>query len=242
MDATRSRGDVGTTLYDEMQAGRFPVLVSLPRNDLDLARAAVAGGAAGIKVHLNGHHRASGTIFGSFSEERAFLERLSELPVRKIVMVGQEAVPSAVEMAELHRLGFEGFNLYWSHARPHLFGNGLRPFLALAHDRTGDEMRALARHRDAVIEASIVSPGRYGEALGPDDLDGYAEIVEATGLPVVVPSQKRIVANDLPRLRERGVQALLIGAIVTGSSPATVEAATRTMVEAASRLQGPASP
>ena len=50
-----------------MIAGELPVLVSLGRHDIDLAKAAVDAGAFGLKFHLNAYHRASGTTFGSFA-------------------------------------------------------------------------------------------------------------------------------------------------------------------------------
>ncbi len=46
-----------------MIAGQLPVLVSLGRHDLDLAKAAVDAGAFALKFHLNAYHRASGTTW-----------------------------------------------------------------------------------------------------------------------------------------------------------------------------------
>ncbi|MCA9781917.1 MAG: hypothetical protein KC800_34620, partial [Candidatus Eremiobacteraeota bacterium] len=60
-------------LLKVLQQG-FTLMVSLPRNDLQLARAAVDAGAQCIKVHINCHHFASDTHFGSLAEERAVLE------------------------------------------------------------------------------------------------------------------------------------------------------------------------
>jgi hypothetical protein len=221
-----------STLYDLMKAGSFPLVVSLPRNDLDLANAAVAGGAQGIKVHLNGYHRASGVVFGSFAEERGFLAAVARLPVPKIVMVGQEILPSKAEMMELHHLGFEGFNLYLQYARPHLFEAGLRPYLALAQDYDRADIEALAQHGEAVVEASVMKPHEYGEALGDEDFARYEEIVGTLSQPVVAPTQKAIKIEDLPGLRRCGLHALLIGAVVTGSTPTSVRTATERYAEA----------
>lgn len=55
-------------IEEAMRAGAFPVLVSLGRHDIELAKAAVDAGVFGIKFHLNAYHRASGTTFGSFAE------------------------------------------------------------------------------------------------------------------------------------------------------------------------------
>jgi hypothetical protein len=95
-----------TPLYRSITSGSFPIIVSLPRHDLDLARAALDGGASAIKVHLNAHHRASGTTFGSYTEERAFLEALAKFGAPMLVMAGQETVPTLEEMNALADLGF----------------------------------------------------------------------------------------------------------------------------------------
>jgi len=39
---------------------KFTLVVSLPENNLELARAALEGGAQAIKVHANVWHRSSG--------------------------------------------------------------------------------------------------------------------------------------------------------------------------------------
>ena len=48
-----------------IESNSFTVVVSLPANDLDLARAALDAGAQAIKVHCNVWHRASGHTFGT---------------------------------------------------------------------------------------------------------------------------------------------------------------------------------
>ncbi len=215
----------------QTQDARLPVWVSLPRNDLTLAEAAIRGGATGIKVHLNAFHRASGTRFGSFSSERGFLLELAKLPARKAIMIGQDELPNAQEMAELKQMGFEGFNLYLKFAQPHLFTSGIRPILALEKGFTEQDVDQICAVPGAWIEASMIDPAHYGEALSEDDLGTYAKIVERSGLPVLVPTQKKIRPEDLTRLKATGVSGILIGVIVAGSTPESIEAATRTFVQ-----------
>jgi hypothetical protein len=47
---------------------KMVLIASLPKNDPALAKAAAAGGADMLKIHLNVEHAASGTKFGSFDE------------------------------------------------------------------------------------------------------------------------------------------------------------------------------
>ena len=56
---------------------RPALIVSLPGNRVELARAAVECGADVIKVHMNVQHRASGLHFGTFEEEKNTLEQIA---------------------------------------------------------------------------------------------------------------------------------------------------------------------
>ena len=57
--------------FKEMiRQNKFSLVVSLPSNDLELAKAALEGGAQAVKVHCNVWHRASGHTFGSYAENK----------------------------------------------------------------------------------------------------------------------------------------------------------------------------
>ena len=58
----------------------------------------------------------------------------------------------------------------------------------------------------------------------------------STALPVVVPTQRRVLPEDLPYLRGAGVKGIMIGAIVTGTEPAGILRSIRTFREAIDRL------
>lgn len=216
---------------------KFQILVSLPKNDIKLAEAAIRAGVDGVKVHLNAHHRASGTNFGDFQSEKPFLQELGKFPVRKFVMAGQEKVPTPAEMNELAELGFEGFNLYLKHSVPHLFQSPLRPILALEHGYGDQDIQNICKNPNAWIEASIVDPSDYGKPLSIDDLKNYTDIVRKSQRTVIVPSQKKIETTDLSKLRETGVEALLIGVIVTGATAESIYESVSRFVEAAKKVK-----
>ena len=221
-----------TPLYRAITTGEFPVIVSLARHDLDLARAALDGGAGAIKVHLNAFHRASGTSFGSFTEERPFLEELAKLGAPMLVMAGQETVPTTEEMEALAQLGFEGFNVYLDHLQPHLLESPLRPMPALSSTSTDEDILRLAAIPGAMIEASIMEFPDYGTALTQDDLARYKHIAQLSSTPIVAPSQKKFTPDDMAGLRAAGIAAPLLGVVVTGSTPKSVRASVSTIVGA----------
>lgn len=216
-----------TPFYQALTNGTFPVIVSLARHDLDLARAALDAGAFAIKTHLNAYHRATGTTFGSFAQERPFFEQLAKLGCPLLVMAGQEVVPTAEEMDELAALGFEGFNVYVDHMQPHLLDSRLRPMPALSSTGAPDDIARIAAIPDCIIEASIMEFARYGTAMTDADFARYAAIAAAVTVPVIVPSQLRLTPEDGQRLKAAGLAAPLLGAIVTGDTPASMDQALR---------------
>src|SRR5690606_12862086 len=94
-------------LRHQLQNQPFSLLVSLPQNDPALARAAMRGGAQGLKIHINVEHHASGTHFGSWSEEKeriaAILEEAKEAPVG--IVPGGNPFASPAEFAEMAQMG-----------------------------------------------------------------------------------------------------------------------------------------
>ena len=214
-----------TPFYRALTGGDYPIIVSLARHDLDLAKAALGAGATALKTHLNAFHRATGTTFGSFAEERPFFEELSRLGCPLLVMAGQETVPSAGEMAALAALGFEGFNVYVDHMQPHLLQSPLRPMPALSATSTNEDVARIAALPGCIIEASIMPFERYRTAMTETDLERYAAVVRSVDVPVIVPSQLALTPEDAKRLREAGIAAPLLGAIVTGDTPQSMQAA-----------------
>ena len=220
-------------IYREIRSGTFPLLVSLGRHDIELARAAVDAGVFGIKFHLNAYHRASGNRFGSFEEERPFIKQLAKLGKPMLVMSGQETQPTLEELDALADYGVEGWNIYLKHVQPYMYQSRLRPILALDSESTREDLERIATIPGAMIEASVEHFEEYGTPLTDADLARYREIVEQSGLPVIVPSQKLFTPEDMPRLRATGIGATLCGIIVTGLEPEAMRQRLAALVSAA---------
>ncbi len=215
-----------------MKAGDLPVLVSLGRHDIELAKAAVDAGAFGLKFHLNAYHRASGTTFGSFAEERPFIEQLAKLGKPMLVMSGQETQPTLDELNALADYGVEGWNIYLKHVQPHMYQSRLKPILALDSESGEADIEAIRAIPGGMVEASIGRFAEYGQPLNRDDLARFADIVRQSGRPVIAPSQKKFTAADVPALRAAGIGAILLGIIVTGSTPDDLLRAVKPIVDA----------
>lgn len=199
---------------------KFSLLVSLPRNTAEFAKAAQDGGAHGIKVHLNVKHRASKTFFGSFAQEKKNIEKILKTVSCPVgVMPGADVVATEEEMQALQTMGITFFDIYIHHAPSYLLASPLYKMFAVDRFDTDalrdmHELKAL-RAVDAV-EASIVNPVDYGKKLNAQNVAHYSALSRYTKLPVVVPTQKAVSPDEVQILYEAGVKMLMIGAVVTG--------------------------
>ena len=87
---------------------RFPLVMSLPRNDPALARAAWENGADVVKIHINVKHHASQTLFGSFEEERGAIEAmLAEAKGPMGIVLGADCCAAERSLPQAVAYGFD---------------------------------------------------------------------------------------------------------------------------------------
>lgn len=198
---------------------RFSIMVSLPRNEAALARAAEEAGADCMKVHLNVHHRASGTAFGSWSQERdAIREILAAVEIPVGVVPGAETLVTDDELTELAAAGIDFWDAFLHHAPTRLLGRAdMECMLAVNYQFPLERAAELGAVGARVIEASIVPPEEYGSTLSARDLVNYRTLARhAAPTPIMIPSQRKLRPEDVPFLWAAGARGVVLGAIVTG--------------------------
>lgn len=196
--------------------------VSLARNEVDLARAAIDAGADAIKVHIAVDHYASGTHFGSLEEEREKIAQIIEVASGKPVGIvpgdSCEVVPQNLDV--LAELGVSFVSIYAHHCPAHWLSS--RPPLPIAlapyHDFPKELIPDLFRTGASILEASVMPHERYGQPVTAADLAVYYFLRKQTSLPIVVPTQLKWTPRDIPALVATGVDALMLGAVVTGDT------------------------
>lgn len=228
------------TLQLLQRPGPPALLVSLPANDVGLARAALDGGADGLKVHLNVQHAATGVRFGSLGDEAAALEKIVALGLPVGVVPGDETTMATVEdIRALSTMGMDFLDAHlgampaWMLAQDHL------PVMAaLGHDDVlrAERLAMLAELAQVcMVEAALIPHEGYGKPLSVRDLCDYTGVARVMrrgprepshGKPVIVPTQRRILPEDLAALSATGLRGLLIGAIVTGRQADSLRRAT----------------
>ena len=202
---------------------KLVLIMSLPKNDPALCRAAFEAGADAVKVHINVEHRASGTHFGRLAEERPVLETMLEHrtgPMGLVLGGGLEAAAS--DAMEVSYLPFSFHSVYAHHMPAWAVGCGVPLMAACDGSYALDEIRAMPECGTDVLEASIVPGTEYGQPLSQRDLLKYRVIARNVSVPVVVPTQRAIRTEDVPALIRTGVRGLMIGAVVTGKEESSI--------------------
>lgn len=215
-------------IYEKIKSAKFGLIVSLPANSAELAKAAEAGGADMLKVHLNVLHAASGNSFGSFAEERDKISAVIQsvkIPVG--VMPGAGTTASFEDMLALEEMGIAFYDIYTTDM-PVSYGKlkNMEGMPALGANWNKNEPKYLKKAGYKLLEASIVHHDRYGSPLVLSDLLNYSFIAEKFEGAVITPTQKAIRPSETASLAEIGVSAVMIGKIVTGETASEIESAT----------------
>lgn len=222
---------------DTLKQKKFMLIMSMPVNDAPLARDAFEAGADVVKVHMNLTHRAGGTLFGDLAENRACFETmLSEAKGPMGLVPGGSAEAAGKDLIEASRMGFSFLSVY-AHHMP-VWGMKHAPAVMTAADcsYTTEEIAAFKACGADVLEASVIPGAEYGTPLTMRDVIRYRNITAAVDLPVVVPTQRAVRPDEVRALYEAGVNALMIGSIVTGKTRETILPAIEAFRTAIDRL------
>jgi hypothetical protein len=214
---------------------QFPLIVSIPQNDIDFAKAAQDNGADAVKVHTSVKHPASGIEFGPLNEEASKFEE-----IRKVLDTALGIVPGVgcdLEMDEIRQMadiGFDFFDAYISNITPLIMQEErLAPMLCVLPDHTVEEAVIAASLPHVVcIEADIVRHEGYGKRLSIEDCIKFHILSAEMSKPLIVPTQRNIRPEDIPSLYNVHAGGIMIGAIVTGMTVEGVAIATRAFREA----------
>jgi hypothetical protein len=215
------------------------LIVSLPRNEVELAVAAARNGATAIKVHMNVEHRANGTLFGGFAAEaetvRAIM-RAVEIPVGLMPGADPACLPSNIELEQLAADGLSFLDIYSHHMPLRFIDLSLKLVVAFSQfDGFVEPMffqthmtwpPGEGRNRIWMAEASICKPEDYGTAFTWHDFRRLRIMQEYVDCPLLVPTQKAISPEDAQWLKRVDAGGLMIGAIVTGNTADSIGAAT----------------
>ncbi|MFA5880086.1 MAG: hypothetical protein WC860_07945 [Candidatus Margulisiibacteriota bacterium] len=207
-------------ILDLIAKKKFSIVISLPKNDLALAKAAFESKIDALKVHLNVEHKASGTFFGSWQQEKEVIAQIidaANVPIGLMPGTLSQMITSQ-ELNEAKELGIDFVDCYDYDTPLWLYQTKITKMIALGKDFTFKDLRSLNDLNIDLIEASIIKPENYGQELTVKDIELYQSIVKSAKLPVFIPSQKKIKPEHLKVLKQIGVKGVLLGVISLGNT------------------------
>ncbi|MDO5297642.1 MAG: hypothetical protein Q4F00_13625 [bacterium] len=205
-------------LVKTFENNKFTLLVSITRNDVELARIAQEAGADAVKVHINCAHFASGTNFGTWQQEEDNILKIRQaLNIPLGIVLGAEEQPSPDDIDEIRQVGFDFWDLFAHHTVPCYFDwDDMGHMVAVNSTWTPKFVENLIPQGVDVIESSIIPQTNYRSRLTAADVSQYAQLVEASSVPIIVPTQKAVRPEEVKHLYRAGVCGIAIGAVVTG--------------------------
>lgn len=209
---------------DILSSERPAVFVSLARNEPELAEAAAAAGADGLKVHLNVFHRASENEFGDVEAERAAIEAIADTGLPVGVVPGQDLATVERTLPRLADLPVSFVDTYAHHLPATVASLTELPFWVAPSE--GYELTEIVRLPVTgadLVELSVVPKERYGERISARDIATYDWLASEIDAPVMLPSQLEITPADGRTMIEHGITNFLLGVVVTGDEPDGVE-------------------
>lgn len=203
----------------EISDKRGLLIVSLPKNEIKLAKAAKDAGADMLKLHVNVFHQAAGTRFGTLNQERGALEAILAVGLPVGLVIGEEEIVGRRELQDLKQLGFSFIDAYIHMLRPYHFDVGLPVVPALHPQFSQDLLPYLKTLPGEWLEAAVLGKEDYGKEMRVEDLLRLQMIGQLTDRKLIIPTQRKIRPDDLPFLFDIPyVHAILIGTVVTGNT------------------------
>lgn len=216
------------SLTHSLEKNKLTLIVSLPENRLDLARAAIDAGVDVIKLHVNVHHRASGNSFAPVHTYEEVFRNIREEFSGPLGIVPGGAFED-IKQSELDQLLQLGFNFYsiYAHHKPGWMVQleGIEKTFAITHEYPFSLLGKVKHLGVSALEASIIPGEEYGTPLTFKDILAYSALVQNVDVPVMVPSQRKIAPSDIPLLYHAGVKAVMLGAVVIGKTEESIKGA-----------------
>jgi hypothetical protein len=167
----------------------------------------------------------AGAICMNYSDDKGVIKEIIEAVKIPVGMSLDENILSEAEMNEFKKLGFDFIDIPSNDAPDHLLEKGgFGRIVALGPDYGELDLTKLSDRPIDGLDAAVIEPEEWGKDLNVGDLQQYITIAMSTTLPVIVPAQKSIKASEVPIIWDAGVKGIMIGAAITGDTPASLKA------------------
>ena len=194
-------------LLEMLSKNKMTLIVQLPENDLEMARAAEAAGADALAINRG--------------ENQAEILKEAKIPVG-IDLSSKEKL-NETEIKTCEKFDFINFHFDSLAAVAKRIKSGR--IIALSNDYTLDKIIGVERIGAQAIDAAIVPLSQGPRELIVGDLQNYIAIAISSGLPVIIPTQRAVKPSEVAIIADTGAKGLLLTRVVLGDSVKSLEKA-----------------
>lgn len=201
-------------LPELLKKNKLSIIVELPENNLELAEAAVRGGADALQIAEN------------LTREKA---RTKELINKIKIPVGISLEKSSLNITKaVSAIGFDFINLKLEQFSGEVVKlKGISKVLSLDSKYFLGDLIEIDGMGLSALDAAILPQSSWGKDLVVGDLQNYISIVLSTGIPVIVPTQRSIKPSEVAIIADTGAKGILLTPVVMGTSLNHIEKNTR---------------
>ncbi len=197
----------------------FSLIVSIPENSVEYATLAEENGADAVKLHANVKHRVTGKLHETWNNVKPIAkEIINKLNMPVGIVPGADLMATEDEINDMNVVGLSFFDVYIEQAPLYMLKSNMHRMLALNYTFDFSFTSYIKYLKPDSLEISIVNPDLYGKRLTAEDLLRYSKIINDIDCPAFVPTQKRIIPEEIQLLKDIGVSGIIIGPVVTGTN------------------------
>ena len=183
-------------LLDAMKSKTLTLIVHIPENVVDLAKAAESSGADVLIV--------------SYDKEADKIPKEVSIPVGLDLSL---SAPKDIESLS----GFDFIN--FNHNALDNYANFKNTKVIILDDYyTLDKLMSITAKNIDAINAAIIPIRQKGKDLLVGDLQNYIAIALSSNLPVIIPTQRSIKVSEVSRIWDTGVKGLILTDVVLGKN------------------------
>ncbi|OGC06304.1 hypothetical protein A2526_04185 [candidate division WOR-1 bacterium RIFOXYD2_FULL_36_8] len=183
-------------LLDAMKSKTLTLIVHIPENVVDLAKAAESSGADVLIV--------------SYDKEADKIPKEVSIPVGLDLSL---SAPKDIESLS----GFDFIN--FNHNALDNYANFKNTKVIILDDYyTLDKLMSITAKNIDAINAAIIPIRQKGKDLLVGDLQNYIAIALSSNLPVIIPTQRSIKVSEVSIIWDTGVKGLILTDVVLGKN------------------------
>jgi len=211
-------------VQQKLREGRPLVIVELPGNSMELAQAAVNGGADSIIAQLNNEHPVTHTYTGGLELESAQLkEMVQQIPVPLGLHLGSQNRISKDEWSVISELGLDYVAASIISLPPYVLGmNNLSKIIYLPTGLPFEHYRSIGSF-DSIVAVSFEAQSQIQPdpqfRLNALDLLNLDTVSRLSPVPVLFRASQDIEEEDVKFIVSRGCRGLIVDPAFTGPTP-----------------------